>query len=212
MSDDRGFFITFEGPEGAGKSSQVERLAAYLRSRGVECLLTREPGGTPLAEKLRTVVKSHHDAETIHPETELLLIEAARAQHAREVILPALEAGKTVICDRFYDSTTAYQGGARDLPPEIITTLNLFAAGGRKPDLTFLMDLPPETGFLRIRERESDGYDRFEHEDLAFHRAVRTGFLRIARNEPERVKVIDAAQDRNTISEIIRRVVDESLF
>ena len=211
MAEKNGFFITFEGPEGAGKSSQVEALAAYLTDRGHDCLLTREPGGTPLAEKLRTLIKSHHGAETIHPETELFLIEAARAQHVREVILPALAAGKTVICDRFFDSTTAYQGGARHLDGTTIAVLNRLAAAGREPDLTFLLDLPPEVGFARIRSRESEGFDRFEHEDLAFHRAVRAAFLRLAQAAPERVRVIDAALDRETIGELIRKAVDESL-
>ena len=208
----QGFFITFEGPEGAGKSSQVARLASYLESRGFLCLLTREPGGTPLAEKLRQVVKSHHGAEKVHPETELLLMEAARAQHVREVILPALADGKWVICDRFSDSTTAYQGGARNLSPDVIAILNDFASASRKPDMTFLMDLPPEEGFRRIRSRESEGYDRFENENLEFHRQVRAAFLAIAEAEPQRVKVIDAAQDIDFISKIIRDTVNDTLL
>ena len=212
MGSEQGFFITFEGPEGAGKSSQVAALAAYLEERGRTCLLTREPGGTPLAEQLRAVVKSHHDREKIHPETELLLIEAARAQHVREVILPALADGKIVICDRFYDSTTAYQGGARHLQSGIIDTLNRFAAADRAPDLTFLMDLPPEIGFERIRRRESEGYDRFEHETLEFHRAVRAAFLRVAENDPKRVRVLDATLPREELGAIIRETVDEHLF
>lgn len=208
----QGFFITFEGPEGAGKSSQVARLASYLESKGISCLITREPGGTPLAEKLRQVVKSHNGAEKVYPETELLLMEAARAQHAREVILPALEAGKWVICDRFTDSTTAYQGGARKLSWDVIATLNDFASASRTPDLTFLMDLPPEEGFRRISTRESEGFDRFENEQLDFHRQVREAFLKIASSEPERVKLIDATQDIDTISTIIRDLVNDTLF
>ena len=212
MTKKQGFFITFEGPEGAGKSSQVERLAAYLESRGMECLLTREPGGTPLAEHLRQVVKSHQGTEKVHPETELLLMEAARAQHVRELILPALANGKTVICDRFFDSTTAYQGGARGLDMKIIEEFNSFAAANRKPDLTFLLDLPPEEGFRRITKRESEGYDRFENEKMEFHRTVRNAFLALAKAEPKRIKVIDATLDIDTISSIIKQVVDESLF
>ncbi len=208
----QGFFITFEGPEGAGKSSQVARLASYLESKGISCLITREPGGTPLAEKLRQVVKSHNGAEKVYPETELLLMEAARAQHAREVILPALEAGEWVICDRFTDSTTAYQGGARKLSWDVIATLNDFASASIKPDLTFLMDLPPEEGFRRISTRESEGFDRFENEQLDFHRQVREAFLKIASSEPERVKLIDATQDIDTISTIIRDLVNDTLF
>ncbi|MBQ9804703.1 MAG: dTMP kinase [Lentisphaeria bacterium] len=211
MDKKNGFFITFEGPEGAGKSSQVRMLAEYLTALGMECILTREPGGTPLAEDIRQVVKSHHSSEPVHPETELLLMEAARSQHVHEVILPALAAGKTVICDRFYDSTTAYQGGARNLPLDTINILNSFAAAGRKPDLTFLMDLPPEVGFERIRSRESEGYDRFENENIQFHRTVRQAFIDLAAGEPERVKVIDATADIATISEQIRKIVDEHL-
>ena len=186
-------------------------LAEYLTACGMECLLTREPGGTPLAESIRQVVKSHHGSEPVHPETELLLMEAARAQHVHEVILPALAAGKTVICDRFYDSTTAYQGGARNLPLTTIHALNSFAAAGRKPDLTFLMDLPPEIGFERIRARESEGYDRFENEKIQFHHTVRQAFLDLAAAEPERVKVINADNDINSISNQIRNIVDEHL-
>ena len=212
MVEKKGFFITFEGPEGAGKSSQVERLASYLRNKGYECLLTREPGGTSLAEKLRQVVKSHRGPEKVHPETELLLMEAARAQHVRELILPALSAGKTVICDRFFDSTTAYQGGARNLDRSTIDELNMFAAAGRKPDLTFLMDLPPEEGFRRIASRKSEGFDRFENEKLEFHRKVRQSFLHLAEREPERFCVIDATLDRETIAQKIRQVIDVALF
>ncbi len=212
MSKNNGFFITFEGPEGAGKSSQVRRLAEYLESKGISCLLTREPGGTELAEKLRAVIKSHNGPEKVHDETELLLMEAARAQHVREVILPALSEGKAVICDRFSDSTTAYQGGARKLPIKTIEFLNDFASASRKPDLTFLMDLPPETGFERIKKRESEGFDRFENENLDFHRAVRNAFLEAARKEPQRIKIIDATLDIDEISGIIRKVADDTLF
>ncbi len=212
MMQKQGFFITFEGPEGAGKSSQVARLASYLESRGFSYLLTREPGGTPLAEKLRQVVKSHHGTETVHPETELLLMEAARAQHVREVILPALADGKWVICDRFSDSTTAYQGGARKLSSDVIAALNDFASASRKPDMTFLMDLPPEDGFRRIQSRESEGYDRFENENQEFHRQVRAAFLAIAEAEPQRVRVIDATQNIDVISNIIRDAVNDTLL
>lgn len=212
MEQKQGFFITFEGPEGAGKSSQVARLASYLESKGISCLITREPGGTPLAENLRQVVKSHRGPEKVHPETELLLMEAARAQHVRELILPALDSGKWVICDRFCDSTTAYQGGARSLQSGIIDTLNDFASAARKPDLTFLMDLVPEEGFRRIRSRESEGFDRFENEKLDFHRRVREAFREIARTEPDRVKLIDATLDIDVISKIIREIVDVTLF
>lgn len=212
MSKSKGFFITFEGPEGAGKSSQVARLAAFLSEQGKECVLTREPGGTGLAEVIRQVVKSHCTGEKVHDETELLLIEAARAQHVREKILPALQNGKIVICDRFSDSTKAYQGGARNLPDDVIDYLNDFASAGRKPDLTFLLDLPPETGFARISSRESEGYDRFENEKLEFHRQVRAAFIAAAEAEPERICVIDATLSELEIAEKIRQVVNVALF
>ncbi|MBR7130847.1 MAG: dTMP kinase [Lentisphaeria bacterium] len=212
MSENNGFFITFEGPEGAGKSSQVAALAEYLTSRGRECILTREPGGTGLAELIRQVVKSHNSGETVHDETELLLMEAARAQHVREKILPALNQNKVVICDRFSDSTRAYQGGARKLPMAVIDYLNDFASAGRKPDLTILLDLSPEAGFARISSREPEGFDRFENEKLDFHRQVRQAFLDTAEAEPERFCVIDATLSKEEISEKIRQVIDAALF
>ena len=212
MSKSKGFFITFEGPEGAGKSSQVTRLAEYLTSMGRECLITREPGGTGLAEVIRQVVKSHNTAEKVHDATELLLIEAARAQHVREKILPALEEGKVVICDRFSDSTCAYQGGARKMYMSVIDYLNNYASAGRKPDLTFLLDLSPEEGFKRISTREKEGFDRFENEKIDFHRQVRQAFLDNAKAEPQRIIVINSACDRDAIAEKIRQVINDSLF
>ena len=212
MSGNNGFFITFEGPEGAGKSSQVSLLAQYLQQRGREVLLTREPGGTGLAEEIRQVVKSHNTEEKVHDATELLLIEAARAQHVREKILPALTEGKIVICDRFSDSTCAYQGGARNLPMPVIDFLNDFASAGRKPDLTILLDLPPETGFARIASRTPEGFDRFENENLDFHRRVRQAFLDAAKKEPARFLVQDATCRKEEIFNRIRQVIDVALF
>ena len=207
----RGYFITFEGPEGAGKSSQIQMLGEALRSAGREVVCTREPGGTPLAEEIREVVKGHQSGETVHPVTELLLMEAARCQHVQEVIKPALQAGKVVLCDRFYDSTTAYQGGGRGLDREAIAFLNRFACDGVVPDLTLLLDLPPERGFERTGERaETQGeYDRFEAEKLDFHQRVRAEFLALAECEPQRVKVISADRDRQAVQRDIRRLVDE---
>jgi dTMP kinase len=206
-----GKFITFEGPEGAGKSTQLKLCARLLRERGFEVVTTREPGGTPLAEELRTILKTHHGSETLHPETELLLMEAARSQHVREVILPALERGAVVLCDRFYDSTTAYQGAARDIDTDLIDRLNLFAAGFRKPDLTLIMDLTVEAGFARAGKRQETAgvYDRFEAENLAFHQRVRAGFHAIAEKEPRRVKIIDAEGTPEEVSLRVREAVDE---
>ena len=209
----RGLFITFEGPEGSGKTTQIRLLGEYLSSQGREVLLTREPGGTPLAEQLRGVLKNHRGEEKLQPGTELLLMEAARHQHVMNVIAPALAAGKIVLCDRFFDSTTAYQGGARGIEGKVIDTLNGFAVGGCRPQLTFLLDLPPEVGFRRAGKRpETLGeYDRFEEEDLAFHRRVRESFLEIARLQPERVRLIDADRGVDEIQLEIRRIVHEYL-
>ena len=209
MSD--GKFITFEGPEGAGKSTQLQLCAAFLRARGVPVVTTREPGGTPLAEKLRTILKTHRGEEKLHPETELLLMEAARSQHVHEVILPALERGETVLCDRFYDSTTAYQGAARNIDRRLIADLNGFACAYRKPDLTFLLDLEVESGFRRAGKRsETAGdYDRFEAEDRVFHTRVREAFRTVAAEEPERVKIIGAEGTPDQVFDRIRRYLDE---
>lgn len=208
-----GFFITFEGPEGSGKSTQARLLAEYLKSRGRATLVTREPGGTPLAEQLRALIKDYDGAETMHASTELLLVEAARAQHVRELIRPALAAEQVVICDRFADSTTAYQGGARGIELPAIEFLNRFAMAECVPDLTLLLDLTPEAGFGRTRARtETAGkHDRFEEEDLAFHRRVREAFQAIARREPERVRTIDADRPAELIHEEIKRIVDACL-
>ena len=207
----RGYFITFEGPEGAGKSSQIQLLGAALTSAGYEVVVTREPGGTPLAEAIRNVVKGHQGAEEVHPVTELLLMEAARSQHVSQVISPALKAGKVVLCDRFYDSTTAYQGGGRGLDVDIVLRLNDFASQGVVPDLTILLDLTPERGFERTgRRAETQGeYDRFELEKLDFHRRVRSAFLELARREPRRIKVVDADRDQAAIHRDIKEAVDE---
>ena len=207
----RGYFITFEGPEGAGKSSQIQMLGESLRLAGHEVVITREPGGTPLAEAIREVVKGYHSGEAVHPATELLLIEAARSQHVCEVIKPALQAGKIVLCDRFYDSSTAYQGGGRGLARETIEMLNRFASDGVVPDLTILLDLPPERGFERTGTRaETLGeYDRFEEEKLDFHRRVRAEFLALAEREPQRVKVVLADRGKEEIRQDVSRLVNE---
>ena len=159
------------------------------------------------------MVKNHEGPEKLHPTTELLLIEAARSQHVREVIRPALAAGKVVLCDRFFDSTTAYQGGARGMESQVIDSLNELAAAECIPDLTILLDLPPEVGFARAREREETRgeHDRFEEEKLDFHRRVRAGFLKIAEAEPERVRVVNADAPAEQIHRWILEIVDAAL-
>ncbi|MCP3964986.1 MAG: dTMP kinase [Lentisphaerae bacterium] len=209
MNSAKGLFITIEGPEGAGKSTQLQMLRNYIESQGKECVVTREPGGTPVAEQLRMLIKHHNGDEPIYDETELLLIEAARAQHVKHLIAPALKRGAVVLCDRFYDSTTAYQGYARCMDLEVLHQLNCFAVNGCHPDLTILLDIDPEKGFNRTAEREETlgEHDRFELENLEFHKAVREGFLEIAITEPERVKVVSASDTPENVHLKIRELL-----
>ncbi len=198
-----GLFVTFEGIEGSGKTTQIELAGEYLGQRGIPCLRTEEPGGTSLGRRLRELLLNRGPF-AICPETELLLFAAARAQHVREAILPALAAGKVVLCDRFADATAVYQGYARGLDMETVNFLNAFSIQGRHPDLTLLFDLPVETGLTRARTRielmtGGQKEDRFEAEELSFHRKVREGYLLAAHREVERFRVIDAA---GTIAEL----------
>ncbi|MBB4862439.1 dTMP kinase [Pseudomonas nitritireducens] len=186
-----GLFITLEGPEGAGKSTNREYLAERLRERGIEVQLTREPGGTPLAERIRELLLDPSD-EQMAVDTELLLVFAARAQHIAEVIRPALARGAVVLCDRFTDATYAYQGGGRGLPVERIAQLESFVQGSLRPDLTLVFDLPVEIGLSRAAARGR--LDRFEQEGRAFFDAVRNTYLDRARAEPGRYHILDAAQ------------------
>jgi len=192
-------FVTFEGVEGSGKTTQLRRLSEDLAAKGVPHTVTREPGGTPLADEIRKLLLSPRE-EPVFPETELLLYEAARAQHARGFILPALAAGRAVLCDRFCDATAAYQAHARGLPAEAVEWLNGFAAAGLVPDLTLLFDLSPEAGFSRITGRPAD---RMERESLSFHRAVREGYLRLLERHPDRIVRFDATLP---VEEVYRKV------
>lgn len=209
----QGFFITFEGPEGAGKTTQIVRLAAWLTAQGRTCVTTREPGGTELGEELRRILKHHQGHHPIADPAEVLLFAAARAQHVHELIRPALARGTVVLCDRFADSTMAYQGHARGIDLEFIRRINDFAVGAGLPDLTLLLDLSPELGAGRMRQRGADpaGADRIEAETRDFHARVRAGFLSIARDEPARVKVIDAAPPPDQVHDQIREVVRHAL-
>ena len=206
------FFITLEGGEGSGKTTQIRRLKGYLARRGIPCHVTREPGGCSIGEKIRKILldPGHY---TMAPLSELFLYEAARAQHVTEVIEPLLKRGVTVLCDRFADATTAYQGYGRRLNLPWVDSLNHLATGGRRPDVTFLLDCPPGKGLERAlgrnRSRNLDKEGRFEEERLSFHRRVRKGYLAIARKEPQRVKIIDARQGEEKVFEKIRQVVDE---
>ena len=191
-------FITFEGGEGSGKSTQSRRLYENLINNGFPAMLTYEPGGTHLGEAVEHWLK--WEGKEISPLAELLLFNAARNQSLTEVILPNLKDGKVVISDRYADSTTVYQGYGRGLDMEMVLEINRTATQGLKPDLTILMDSPAETGFSR---KQDTAPDRFEQEALEFHRRVRDGYLTLAGKEPERWLVIDADQDKDTIANII---------
>ncbi|MCC6140898.1 MAG: dTMP kinase [Nitrospira sp.] len=200
-----GIFITLEGTEGSGKSTQAAHLAQALRSEGHTVLLTREPGGTPVAEQLRAVLLKSH-AETLAAETEAFVILAARRQHIDQIIAPALQQGAIVICDRFVDSTLAYQGYARGLDLKTLRIMNTWATGGLAPNLTLLFDLPVATG-LRRRQRDAAGQNRLDRETKRFHETVRAGFLELARKEPRRIKPINAARTPGRIAETVRAFV-----
>ncbi|QYY34894.1 dTMP kinase [Ruficoccus sp. ZRK36] len=199
----KGRFITFEGTEGCGKSTQLARLAKRLRADGAEVVVTREPGGTPLGEDIRHLLKHADSGQGMCPEAEVLLFAASRAQHVRAVIRPALAAGKTVLCDRFLDSTTVYQGAARKLPADQVAALNAFAVEGCLPDMTFVLDIPAEVGLQRAWKRTCEAPDRMEQEELAFYQAVRQGFLDLAAAEPERFAVIDGTLKIDAVSAAI---------
>ena len=205
----KGLFITFEGPEGAGKTTQLKMLSEHFAGLGRECVVTREPGGTPIAEQLRELVKHHSGDEPVFAETELLLFAASRAQHVRFLIEPAVARGAVVLCDRFADSTTSYQGYARQLDMDFIRRLNQYAVGNCVPDMTILLDLPPEDGFKRTATRMDTAgrHDRIEAEALTFHHLVRQGFLAIAKAEPQRVKVVSALAAAEVIHQQIMELV-----
>ncbi|MFA6413785.1 MAG: dTMP kinase [Syntrophales bacterium] len=210
-----GLFVTFEGIEGCGKTTQILLAADYLAKRGIPCLRTEEPGGTTLGRKLREMLLNRGPF-ILYPETELLLFTAARAQHVREIILPALEEKKVVLCDRFADATLVYQGYARGLDIELIGFLNSFVTNSLKPHLTLLFDLPVEVGLNRARERiarlnQAAREDRFEEEDLTFHRKIREGYLLLAHQEKDRFRVIDAAGSVNDLQETVRFHLDTIL-
>ena len=201
----RGRFITFEGGEGCGKSTQIVRLAAALESRGIKVLLTREPGGTRLSELIRTLLKDEAEDPPVD-RAELLLFLAARAQLVRNVIAPALEAGTWVISDRFSDSTVAYQGYGRGLPVDFVRQANDFACEGLRPDLTFLLDLDPETAERRMRGREAatnTSADRIERAGSGFHARLRRGFLELAAADAPRFSVVDASKSPDEVAGVV---------
>jgi dTMP kinase len=209
IQNSKGLFISFEGIEGCGKTTQAKLLARWLKGRGHQVIVTREPGGPPIAEKIRKVLldsKNHH----MSPLTELLLLQASRAQHLAQVIVPALKAGKIVICDRFADSSTAYQGYGRGMGLEMVNQLNRIAVDGCWPKLTLVFDLPVEQGFARAAGRKR-ALDRMEKQERAFHQKVRRGYKEIARQDPRRVKLLDGSQPPDVIQAAARQLVLELL-
>jgi len=206
----RGLFLSFEGGEGSGKSLQAKRLAAELTKRGRDVLLTREPGGTAAGERIREIVL-HAQEIALSPEAQVLLYSTARAQNVREVIRPALEAGKIVIADRFFDSTMAYQGYGHGVPLASIKDVTALACGSLAPDRTFLLDIPVETGLGRSGWRAPSKWDRFEVLDPEFHERVRNGYLRLAADEPARWLVLDASRDEGAIAGDVQRAVEALL-
>jgi dTMP kinase len=214
MTMKRGKFITFEGPEGGGKSTQARAIRDYLANRGYEVDLRREPGGTTTGERIRNLLQHESTDAEIHARTEVLLFQASRAQLVQEAIIPALKRGVYVLCDRFYDSSTAYQGYGRGFDIEEIELLNKFATGGLVPDLTFLLDLPATEGFKRLEARRNEEgkitkKDRIESAPLKFHERLREGYLEIAKKYPKRFVVLDAMQKQEEIYQIMIKTIRE---
>lgn len=201
-------FISFEGIEGCGKTTQVDRLAAAIEAQGISVVMTREPGGTSVGQKIRDILLDARN-QSLSPLAELFLYAADRSQHIQEVIRPALKQGKWVICDRFFDATTVYQGCSRGLDMNFVALLNESATGGIKPDVTFLLDCPVNVGlqraFDRNKRQQLEGQDRFEKEDKMFHRAVREGYLALAEKETERFVVVDASRSPDEVASLIFR-------
>ena len=207
-----GFFLTLEGGEGCGKSTQLERVAEALRARtGREVVTARSPGGTAVAEKIRNLLKTREPGEDLLPETELMLFGACHAQMCEHMIRPVLERGGIVISDRFTDSTLVYQGCARRIAPETVARVNEFVCRGTRPDLVLVLDIPVELGLRRATGRNDARNDRFDSESMAFHTAVRNGFLELARRDPGRFAVIDASPSEEQVTQSILEAIHARL-
>ncbi len=206
-------FITLEGIEGSGKTTQIKNIVEFLENKGYDCVVTREPGGTKIGEKIRSILLDPEN-RNMEPACELLLYFSDRVQHIKELINPALSEGKTIICDRFFDATLVYQGYARGLSIDLIIKLHQMIAYGLKPDITILLDLLPEIGLSRAWEQidnglRNEGETRFEKETLSFHEKVRAGYLELARLEPKRFRIIDASKNKDQVKQqIIRELVE----
>ncbi len=202
----KGLFITFEGTDGSGKTTQIKLLEEYMRTKERQVVLSREPGGTRVSEIIRDIILKPENKEIV-PLTEMILYAASRAQHVAEVIDPAIRAGKIVICDRYVDSSYAYQGGGRGMDLKIIADVNRIAINGTVPDITFFLDIDPE---ISIRRRiNSTGADRIEQEKLDFHRRVYDGYKKLSILYPDRIKTIDATKSIEEISAQINEYIDE---
>jgi len=202
-------FITLEGPEGSGKTSQLPALEEFLRNAGYEVVVTREPGGTPVGDQIREVLMNLENVSIV-PRTEILLFLAARAQHVDGLIRPALAAGKIVLCDRFGDSTLAYQGYGHDIDLEILRTMLTFSTGGLTPDLTLLLDIPVQAGLERKLDNGTE-WNRLDAYAEAFHQRVHDGYHKLAKAEPERWVVIDATKSKKEVQDAMQRAVLEGL-
>ncbi|MCL4489717.1 MAG: dTMP kinase [Chloroflexi bacterium] len=205
--------VTFEGPEGSGKTTQIPLLADYLRERGYDVLCTREPGGTAIGEQIREVILSSKN-DSIGHETEALLFSAARAQIVAQVIRPALAAGRIVLCDRYADSTIAYQGYGLGLDLEALRAITTFATGGLIPDLTFYIDVPADIGLARKKGQAGSGageMNRLDQKEMAYHTRVRKGYIEMARQAPERWVVIDGTHSAAIVQKTLRERLDEEL-
>ena len=203
MKPRKGLLISFEGSEGSGKTTQIGMLSERLAAEGHDVLVTREPGGTLIGERIRNLLKHDENGNAMFPETELLLFGASRAQLVREVLSPALEANKVVLCDRYLDSTTVYQGVARNLSSDPVQLINAFAVGELVPDLTVVIDVPVNIGLSRLKLRASDLPDRMEQENVEFYEQVREGYLLLAKNLPERFIVVNGNGPVEEVHDVI---------
>lgn len=203
-------FITFEGGEGAGKSTAIKRIVEKLTSEGYEIVLTREPGGTPIAEEIRNVILDKKNT-AMDPRTEALLYAASRRQHLVEKVIPALKEGKLVLCDRFLDSSLAYQGGARGIGIDTVYNMNLFATEGMLPDLTILFDIKPEEGLARIAANSQREVNRLDVEKLTFHNKVRDSFHELAKKFPDRFVIVDASKTPDEVFADAYKAIEDRL-
>ena len=207
----RGLLITFEGAQGSGKTAQISRISGRFEDAGFEVVVTREPGGTEIGEEIRHLLMRASVSCGITPEAELLLFAASRAQLVREIIRPSLEQDKIILCDRFLDSTTVYQGVGRQISAEPVHIINAFAVGDLMPDLTVVLDVPAEVGLARIRHRATDLPEHMEQETIDFYRKVREGYLMLARALSERFVVVDGTRSRKQVEESIWRELEERI-